>query len=440
MTLPFHPLANIFPLIEGPEFDALVASIKANGLRDPIVLHEGMVLDGRNRQRACGAAGVDCKYEVFPADGNALALVIDKNLNRRHLNESQRSFVAAKLANLSAGRPTETAQNCAVSQDEAAQRLNVSRRSVQHAATVRDKATREIQQAVEQGKLPVSSAAKAATLPTEVQRDIAREAKAGNDAVVRNTIKRETRADREFDLAAKIVALPTKQYGVVVADPEWRFEPWSRETGMDRAADNHYPTSCLEVIKSRDVASIAAKDCVLFLWATVPMLPHALAVMAAWGFEYRSHCVWIKDRIGTGYWFRNKHELLLLGVKGAIPAPAMGTQWDSAQGPIMVQAHSQKPDDFLMMIEAYFPTLPKIELNRRGEARKGWDAWGNEAVPTELPPHDPDTGEILGERMTEEELLAGLAPLCPPEPEIVRATCLTPTPFDLPDIPEFLRR
>jgi hypothetical protein len=52
------------------------------------------------------------------------------------------------------------------------------------------------------------------------------------------------------------------------------------------------------------------------------MLPQALAVMAAWGFEYRSHAVWAKDRVGTGYWFRNQHELLLIGVRGAIPAPA----------------------------------------------------------------------------------------------------------------------
>jgi hypothetical protein len=99
--------------------------------------------------------------------------------------------------------------------------------------------------------------------------------------------KKERRAARERELANKQLALPTRKYGVIVADPEWRFEPYSRETGMDRAADNHYPTSALEVIKSRDVASIAADDCVLFLWATAPMLPQALSVMDAWGFEYR---------------------------------------------------------------------------------------------------------------------------------------------------------
>lgn len=190
--------------------------------------------------------------------------------------------------------------------------------------------------------------------------------------------KRDKRNERERELGRKTAALPDRKYVVIVADPEWRFEPWSRETGMDRAADNHYPTSVLDVIAARDVASIAADDAVLYLWATAPMLPHALLVMAAWGFDYKSHHVWHKDRTGTGYWNRNSHELLLIGTRGSVPAPAPGTQWDSViDAP--VGEHSEKPEIFLRMIEELFPTVPKIELNRRGPARAGWDAWGLEA-------------------------------------------------------------
>lgn len=201
-------------------------------------------------------------------------------------------------------------------------------------------------------------------------------------SAISGVVKQSARQTRERDLGFRQLALPDQKYGVILADPEWRFEPWSRATGMDRAADNHYPTSCTEIIAARDVPSIAAEDCVLFLWATVPMLPHALTVMAAWGFDYRSHVVWQKDRIGTGYWFRNAHEILLVGVKGNIPAPAPGTQMHSIIDGA-VGAHSEKPECFLEMIEAYFPTLPKIELNRRGAARPGWDAWGNEAESAE---------------------------------------------------------
>lgn len=190
--------------------------------------------------------------------------------------------------------------------------------------------------------------------------------------------KKERRAERETTLANKIRALPTKKYGVVVADPEWPWESYSEETGMDRAAANHYPTSPTEIIAQRDVPSIAATDCVLFLWATAPRIEDALFVMREWGFTYKSMAVWVKDRVGTGYWFRNRHEILLVGTRGNVPAPAMGDQWDSViEAPL--GDHSAKPERSLELVEAYFPNVPKIELNRRGPARQGWDAWGAEA-------------------------------------------------------------
>ena len=127
--------------------------------------------------------------------------------------------------------------------------------------------------------------------------------------ILRTAEKRARRTRLELELGARQRALPDKRYGVIYADPPWRFQPYSRVTGMDRAAENHYPTSPLADIKTLDVRSIVAADCVLFLWATVPMLPQALEVMKAWGFEYKSHAIWAKHRVGTGYWFRNQHEL-----------------------------------------------------------------------------------------------------------------------------------
>ena len=122
----------------------------------------------------------------------------------------------------------------------------------------------------------------------------------------------------------------------------------------------------------------AAPDCVLFLWATAPMLPEALTVMDAWGFAYKSHCVWVKDRIGTGYWFRNKHELLLVGTRGKVPAPAQGEQYTSIIDATLGK-HSEKPACFAEMIEEMFPNVPAVELFARGQ-RLGWEVWGNEAA------------------------------------------------------------
>lgn len=194
--------------------------------------------------------------------------------------------------------------------------------------------------------------------------------------------KKQARAQREKSLGEKQSALPDRRYGVIYADIEARFDPYSRESGMDRAPENHYPTSDWHTLAARDVASIAAQDCVLFSWAWMPNLPRCLDVMSAWGFAYKSHAVWVKDKIGGGYWFRQKHELLLVGTRGDVPAPAQGDQFES----VFVAprgAHSEKPDCVLEMIEALYPNLPKIELNRRGPARPGWDAWGNEAEASE---------------------------------------------------------
>ena len=383
--LPFHPLADLFPLLEGDDLAALKDDIARNGLEEPITLFDGQVLDGRNRFLACHAvsfergwpdSGFEPPVRFVQFNGaDPAAFVISKNLHRRHLNESQRAMAAAKLATLPLGA-NQHAQICAPSQNDAADMLNVSRRAVQSAKKVRASGSPALIKAVDDGKIAVSVGAQLAELPKAAQ---AKAVKNPDDA--RHFAKIYRRREREQKLAGKILALPEKRYGVILADPEWRFQPYSRDTGMDRAADNHYPTSVTEEIKARDVASIAAEDCVLFLWATVPMLTDALEVMKAWGFKYKSHFIWAKDRFGTGYWNRNRHELLLVGTRGDIPAPSQGTQFNSLiEAP--VGEHSEKPAFAHEIVERHFPTLPKIELNAR-KGRAGWEAWGFEAPAAE---------------------------------------------------------
>ena len=279
-----------------------------------------MVLDGRNRQRACEAAEVECRYEPFPPHADPLQFVIDKNLKRRHLNESQRAYVAAKLANLGEGRPSETASIEAVSQDAAAAMLNVSRASVQRAKEVQDKGTPELQRAVERGNIPVSAAAQAARLDPEKQIKIAEQAESGRANIVRAVIKQEARASRERELGARQIAAPDGKFGVILEDFEWDHVTWS-EQGRDRAAENHYPVSrdahtAQEIVeRTKDRFACAAEDCVCFQWTTLQHLAIAIDVLRLRGFEYKSSYAWGKDKIGLGYWSREKHEILLIGVK-----------------------------------------------------------------------------------------------------------------------------
>ena len=107
-----------------------------------------------------------------------------------------------------------------------------------------------------------------------------------------------------------------KKYQVIYADPPWRYN-FSKSNS--RQIENQYDTMTIEDIKNLKVP--ADKNAVLYLWATAPKLIEALEVMKAWGFEYKTHCIWNKEIIGMGYWFRGQHELLLVGVKGAFPPP-----------------------------------------------------------------------------------------------------------------------
>ena len=150
MPIPYHPLAELFPLMEGAAFEALVADIRANGLMNPITLCNDKLLDGRNRHRACSEAGVQPIFDVY--DGpDPLAFVLSQNVERRHLDENQRAMIAAKLENMPHGRSEKKDAYRHVSRTEAAAMLNVGVRSVARASEVLDKVNPAVVKAVEQG-------------------------------------------------------------------------------------------------------------------------------------------------------------------------------------------------------------------------------------------------------------------------------------------------
>ena len=392
-NLAFHALANIFPLMEGPEFAALQEDVVNHGVREPIVLFEGQILDGRNRYRAARLAGVDCPISFYDGD-DPVAYVISLNLRRRHLDESQRAMIAARLANLAhGGDRTKSpigdllvdAPIAPVSQADAAELLNVGKRSVERAREVLDEGAPELVSAVERGVASVSTAADVATLPKEEQREIvargereileaAKQIRAGRADTSRNA-----RLEKIAEISKGNSELGTeRRYSVIYADPPWRYEnpPMG---GTNRSIENHYPTMSLEEICALPVGDVATEDSILYLWATAPKLAECLQVIKAWGFEYRTNFVWVKDKIGMGYHARNQHELLLVAKRGAIPPPAVADRVSSVIYAERTE-HSAKPVEFYELIESFYPNLTKIELFCRSTPRDGWDVWGNQAI------------------------------------------------------------
>ena len=201
----------------------------------------------------------------------------------------------------------------------------------------------------------------------------------GDAAVVKEArraqqdVKKNRRAERERELADKIrrcrirntassLPIPNGGSSRGRVTPAWTVLP---TTTTRRVHRSHRGSRC-PVDRRRRLRTVP-----------VGHRPDLRTRSASWqrGALTTKPYIWGKDKVGTGLWNREKHELLLIGTRGNVPCPAPGTQWNSL---IIAPRgkHSVKPECFLDMIERYFPTLPKIELNRRGAPRPGWDAWG----------------------------------------------------------------
>jgi N6-adenosine-specific RNA methylase IME4 len=179
---------------------------------------------------------------------------------------------------------------------------------------------------------------------------------------LRTLVRYEERRARVAQMDAP-PALPADQkYPIIYADPPWRFEHVMTES---RAIEDHYPTMALEDICALPVADVAAEHSVLLLWSPAGKLAEAMRVIEAWGFEYRTDMVWVKDRIGAGYYVRQQHENLLIARRGELPLPLPEDRLSSVITAPRAE-HSVKPVEFYERIERMYPELQKIELFARG--------------------------------------------------------------------------
>ncbi len=176
-----------------------------------------------------------------------------------------------------------------------------------------------------------------------------------------------------------------KKYRTIYADPPWQFQNRTGKVAPEHKRLNRYATMDLESIMSLPVSEVAEEKCHLYLWVPNALLPEGLAVMKAWGFEYKTNLVWEKvrkdgqpDGRGVGFYFRNVTEILLFGIKGDKNRTLQPGRSQVNLIRSMKREHSRKPDEFVDLIEAC-SYEPRLELFARGN-RDGWDMWGNQAV------------------------------------------------------------
>jgi N6-adenosine-specific RNA methylase IME4 len=166
------------------------------------------------------------------------------------------------------------------------------------------------------------------------------------------------------------LAAQLSPFDVIYTDFPWKFKTHSQK-GMGRSAERHYDTMTIDEIMAYPVASFAARDCVLLSWATVPFLDRAIDAMRAQGFTYKSGASWDKEVAAMGFWFRGRHEHLLLGTRGNPRAPLPAERPPS----VIVErrtTHSTKPIAAYERIEKMFPDRKKLELFARPPGRPGW--------------------------------------------------------------------
>lgn len=172
--------------------------------------------------------------------------------------------------------------------------------------------------------------------------------------------------------------MPLFRYGMIMADPPWLYENWS-DAGEGKNAAAQYDCMTLEDLKKLPVGHLAAPDCILWLWATNPLLPQAFELMSAWGFQFKTAGHWSKktstgkQAFGTGYILRCAGEPFLIGVNGS-PWTAKNVR-SVIEGPL--REHSRKPDEAFQAAESLCGDVPRLELFSRQE-RTGWDVFGNE--------------------------------------------------------------
>lgn len=249
--------------------------------------------------------------------------------------------------------------------DEAAERFGLSKTSVRYAADIAR-------------QFPKSARRRA--LSFEHHKEVQGREDADELLDMGLTTKELREEKRRRDKAAT-PPLPKTVFSIIYADPPWQYssgDQHGRES-QETVLSTHYPSMSTQDICDLPISQLAAPDSLLFMWAVSPMLPEALAVINAWGFEYKASMVWDKVSHNVGHYVSVRHEFLLIAARGRPDKPLKLI--DSVYSEKRTK-HSKKPEYFRQFIDEVYPNGRRVELFRRGEAPGGWHIWGNEAEAT----------------------------------------------------------
>jgi len=183
----------------------------------------------------------------------------------------------------------------------------------------------------------------------------------------------EGKVDNEFKID---IFKTTETFRIIYADPAWSYND-KQDTPMLGGAAKHYDTMSVSQLNELPLNKISEKDSVLFLWVTSPLLEDAFKVVNSWGFKYKTSFIWDKVKHNMGHYNSVRHEILLVCTKGSC-TPDNKKLYDSVQSIERNDKHSEKPIEFLNIIDDIYTYGNKIELFCRNIKKDNWFGWGNE--------------------------------------------------------------
>jgi N6-adenosine-specific RNA methylase IME4 len=371
---------NLIPPLTKEEFTQLENNCLDEGIREPIIIWKDFIIDGHNRYEIATRWGLEYKTteKHFDSEEDVKEWMILNQFGRRNLSNYQRSVLALELEDVFKVKAKEQQirkpesviqkseeQKPIVTIKEVAKVANVSHDTIAKVKKIEEKAAPEVKEKLATGELSINQA----------YQDIKKEEKKEElQKKKEEYIDRiETKSNNEFKID---IYNTNEKFRVIYADPAWSYND-KQDTPQLGGAAKHYDTMTISQLCELPVKEISNKDAVLFLWVTSPLLEDAFEVVKSWGFKYKSSFIWDKIKHNMGHYNSVRHEILLIATKGSC-TPDNKTLYDSVQSIERNDNHSEKPIEFLNIIDDLYSYGNKLEMFCRKIKKQNWYGWGNE--------------------------------------------------------------
>ena len=372
---------ELIPPLNNEEYKQLEANCLDEGIREPILTWNNYIIDGHNRYNIAKQWNLEfeTKSKNFSSEEAVKEWMILNQFGRRNLSNYQRSVLALQLEDVFRAKAKEnlskggkiSQEGCQISdkaidtKKELSKVAAVSHDTIAKVKKIQEKAPEEIKAKLATGEVSINAAYK--EIKKKEKKEDLEEKKKEYDKRV------ETKTNNEF----KVDILNTDEtFRVIYADPAWNYNDKQDSPQLGGAA-KHYDTMSVKELSELPVNKISERNSVLFLWVTSPLLEDAFKVISAWGFKYKTSFIWDKIKHNMGHYNSVRHEILLVCTKGSC-TPDNKKLYDSVQSIERNNNHSEKPIEFLNIIDDLYNYGNKLEMFCRTIKKDNWYGWGNE--------------------------------------------------------------